>query len=346
MTDLNKCDNGIWELVSKDKSFNSLNWERVAMSHDGSIQSAIVFGGNIYNSRDFGKTWIPVKQNFNLLWFYISLSANGKIQTAVAQKEGLYTSYDFGKTWIKNKSLSNNISWNSVCISEDGKYQTAVANGYETNNINGYIYVSNDYGKTWKIKYPYNNCWTNVAMSNSGKIQIAVSFLIYNVVNPYNILGCVFNSYDYGETWIKNESLPPSYYAGVAMNSSGSIQVVAENNCNLGPNNTEGPSIPGNILISYEYGKNFIKCVDILDIWLNVSINDSGNRIIVSSYQQVFNNEIIPNTGKMIESCDYGKTWFRTNSILTTWTSAIVSKLSTTYTGTSWDSGMFRINKI
>jgi photosystem II stability/assembly factor-like uncharacterized protein len=329
-----------WTNIDLGEKINSLNWERIATSYDGKIQTGVVNGvvgggGNIYNSYDYGKTWTASSQNFNLNWYDVSMSKDGRIQTAVPQGDYIYNSYDYGKTWIKNIN-SPQAWWISVCISETGQYQSAVINGCYTGENNGYIYRSSDYGQTWQKCFNYNNSWIGISVSNTGQCQIAVSLIIDGVANPDNVMGYVFNSYDYGQTWTKNSSLSQSYYTCVAINGTGQIQLVGINNCNL------APATPGPILISYDYGKTFTQTSCPFDNWISISVNSSGSIILGGGYQQTDEqNNIVPNTGKMFASYNYGKTWEQTTPILSTWTSTIIAKNACIASATTWGSGIF-----
>jgi photosystem II stability/assembly factor-like uncharacterized protein len=294
----------------------------------------------IYNSYDYGKTWSPSKQNFQLNWYYICMNNSGKIQSAVAQNEYIYNSYDYGQTWAPNMTTSNENNWTSICMSETGEHQTAVVNGYYNNVNEGFIWGSHDYGINWNTSYKYNNSWLCVAMSNNGQIQTAVSFYIDDLVENNEKMGYVFNSYDYGNSWQKNTSLNFSYYTSVGMSGNGKLQVVCVNNCNA------APAIPGPIHISYDYGSTFTKTTCPYDNWLNISMNNIGSIILVSSYQQTDSqNNIVPNTGKKMVSYDYGKTWVNACSNLSTWTSSIISKQSCVASSTAWGHGIFINNK-
>jgi photosystem II stability/assembly factor-like uncharacterized protein len=326
----NTCLVNNWKRVNL--SDNSLNFERIAMSYDGQIQTLVIHYGNIYTSYDYGNTWIPSSQNFSSAWFGISMSSNGQYQTAVAQNDHIHISNDYGLTWVSNTSTSNNNNWNSVCISQTGQYQTAVGNGYGSKLYNGLIFVSSDYGITWNVQYPYNNCWTYVAMSNSGRHQTVVSLNLYGIKDPNNVLGFVFNSDDYGITWSKNMSLVQSYYSCVGMNGSGEIQVVGVNDCNV------GPSISGPLYISRDYGKTFTQTICPYDSWLCISFNNIGNVILACSWQET------DSTGKMMVSYDYGNTWQQTNAKLNTWTSAIISKNGCIASASAFGNGVFITN--
>jgi len=323
-----------WKLANF--SDNSLYFERIAMSYNGKLQTLVVYNGNIYTSIDYGNTWIPSNQNFVIEWLNISMSSNGQYQTAIARNEYIYTSNNYGLTWSPNLNTSNNNIWSSICVSGTGQYQTAVINGYDNGINQGYIHTSSNYGVSWNVTFPYNNCWTYVAMSNNGKYQTATSFLIDGIVDPNNIIGYVFNSNDYGNTWNKNSSLKQSYYTCVGINGNGKIHIVGVNNCN------PAPTISGPLLISYNYGISFIQTIAPYDAWLNISLNNNGNIILAGSYQQTdVNNNIVPDTGKMLVSYDYGNTWQQTNAGLNTWTSAIISKDGNVASATAWGSGIF-----
>jgi len=335
----NNCLINNWKRVNFINNDNTLYFERIGMSYDGKLQTLVVFDGNIYISQDYGNTWNASNQNFNVQWLCISMSNNGQYQTAIARNEYIYTSNNYGLTWVQNLTTSNNNIWSSVCVSETGQYQTAVVNGYDNHVNNGFIYQSSNYGVIWNVTFPYNNCWTYVAMSNNGQYQTAVSLLIDNTSDPNNVLGHVFNSDDYGNTWTKNNSLQQSYYTCVGINGSGQIQIVGVNNCN------PAPAIPGPLFISNDYGKTFTQTVCPYDAWLNISINNIGNIILACSYQQKDNNNnIVPDTGKMMVSYDYGNTWEQTNAGLNTWTSAIISKNACVASASAWGSGVYVTN--
>jgi photosystem II stability/assembly factor-like uncharacterized protein len=333
------CNVNNWEINNLGDN-NSLFWERVALSYDGRVQTAVIYDGNIYNSYDYGNTWQPNKQNFNFKWLSVSMNYDGQYQTALAETEHIYTSNDYGKTWQPNTETPNNVVWTSVSMSSSGQYQTAVINGFINLSEQGDIYTSNDYGKTWQISLGYNNCWTYVAVSNNGQHQTAVSFFVDSITVPNSNMGFVFNSNDYGKTWKKNTSLGLSYYTCVGMSGNGKLQVIGVNNCN------PAPTISGPLFISYDYGNTFVQTTSPFDAWLNISINNIGNVILASSYQQSNNDgTIVPDTGKMMVSYDYGISWQQTNASLNTWTSAIISKNGCFGSASAWGSGLYRAIK-
>jgi len=179
-------------------------WEAVAMSADGTIQTAVVYGGQIYVSTDSGNTWTPKESD--RYWRSVAMSADGTKQTAVGQNLQIYVSTDSGNTWIVWDLWRN---WQSVAMSADGTIQTAVVYG-------GQIYVSTNSGKSWTAKES-DRQWISVAISADGIKQTAV---VYN--------GQIYVSTDSGNTWSAKESSRGWY--SVAMSADGTRQTAVVNN--------------------------------------------------------------------------------------------------------------------
>jgi len=104
------------------------------MSADGTKQTAVVTGGQIYVSTDSGNTWIAKESDRS--WSSVAMSADGTKQTAVVHDGQIYVSTDSGNTWTAKESDRD---WSSVAMSADGTKQTAVVNG-------GQIYISGGSG--------------------------------------------------------------------------------------------------------------------------------------------------------------------------------------------------------
>ena len=66
------------------------SWFSVAMSADGTKQTAVVYGGQIYVSTDSGNTWTAKESNRN--WWSVAMSADGTKQTAVVYGGQIYIS--------------------------------------------------------------------------------------------------------------------------------------------------------------------------------------------------------------------------------------------------------------
>lgn len=94
----------------------------------------------------------------------------------------------FGEDWVPSDVSRN---WTGIALSSCGKYQTAVTSG-----VDGDIYVSNDFGKNWTARLQIYD-WKDVQMSTSGQYQLALT--------NYNSGGYVYDSNDWGQTWIRRE---------------------------------------------------------------------------------------------------------------------------------------------
>jgi hypothetical protein len=174
------------------------NWRSIALSSDGQYQTAVVNGGQIYRSIDYGVTWTAVDSNRN--WQGVSVSRTGQYQTAIVTSGQIYRSTDYGVTWT---AVETNRAWNGISISSDGQYQTAVVSG-------GQIYRSIDYGITWSA-VESNRFWDGIAMSSSGQYQTAISNNVYR-------------SIDYGVTWTSISVSGP--FQKISMSSSGQYQTL------------------------------------------------------------------------------------------------------------------------
>jgi len=186
-----------WTPVESNRS-----WFSVAMSADGTNQTAVVYGGQIYVSTDSGNTWTAKESNRT--WSSVAMSADGTKQTAVVCAGGqIYVSTDSGNTWTAKES---DRSWMSVAMSADGTKQTAVV-------YDGWIYISTDSGNTWTAKES-GRYWWSVAMSADGTKQTAV------VAG-----GKIYVSTDSGNNWTAKES--DRSWMSVAMSADGTEQTAA-----------------------------------------------------------------------------------------------------------------------
>ena len=270
----------------------------------------------------YGRTWVKVGSVANgepQNWLGISVSSTGKYQSAITQSGDIHITQDYGTTW----TLPNNIGPsdnNSISISYTGQHQT-VSNGLG-------IFVSNDFGATWRPTFTQGASQIFVTISLTGQYQTVVS-----------CGDTVYISRDYGKTWnpvdpVENEEL---YYsiqafptAGIALSYNGIYQTIVTENIyissdygvtwtNVSPQNDlddrnwssvamasdgiyqtaieEG----GEIYISNDYGHTwaFVDNPDLIDKqWESVSVSATGQ------YQTA-----IERGGDIYTSIDYGKTW-------------------------------------
>ncbi|MEI8339151.1 MAG: EB domain-containing protein [bacterium] len=122
------------------------NWSGVAMSSDGKLQTAVVNGGKIYLSKDYGETWTATSTN--RMWTSVAMSTDpstdGKYQTAVVNGGSIYTSSDYGNTWTATGCTGCGASWKKVVMSNSGQYQVAISDSALAG-------VSQTYGASWTV---------------------------------------------------------------------------------------------------------------------------------------------------------------------------------------------------
>lgn len=138
---------------------NNRRWVSVASSADGSKLVAVVGGGYIYTSDDFGVTWEKDAQYIDprgsqmplpsQRWTCVASSADGRILVAGVENGPIYTSSDSGVTWIPGKDYSRGgiggiieLYWTCIASSADGTKLFAV-------DRDGYILVSQNFGYSW-----------------------------------------------------------------------------------------------------------------------------------------------------------------------------------------------------
>ncbi len=232
-------------------------WMGVSISSTGQYQTAVVWSGQIYNSSDYGNTWTAKESSRT--WRSVSISSSGQYQTAVAQTDQIYISSDYGNTWTAKDSSR---LWYNVSLSSTGQYQTAVVYG-------GQIYVSSDYGNTWTAKQISRN-WQAVSVSTSGQYQTAV---VYG--------GQIYISSDYGNTWTAKDSNRNWYR--ISVSSSGQYQIAL----------VDG----GQIYISSDYGNTWT-AKESSRSWTGISVSSTGQ------YQTA-----VVQSNQIYISSDYGNTW-------------------------------------
>ena len=65
----------------------------------GKYQTAVINGGYIYRSTDYGVTWNQATSDTSRSWNSVAMSSDGKFQTAVDYGGYIYRSTDYGVTW-------------------------------------------------------------------------------------------------------------------------------------------------------------------------------------------------------------------------------------------------------
>jgi len=153
------------------------NWAEISISATGQFQTALVSGGFIYRSTDFGITWNPVTSVGTNNWSFVSISATGQYQTAVVNGGFLYNSTNYGATWSANTNTGSK-TWVSCSMVANAQYQLAVEGLVLTGGIatsGGQIWYSNNYGVTWSSGGATQSPFTGVTSSSNGQFSYAVT---------------------------------------------------------------------------------------------------------------------------------------------------------------------------
>jgi len=179
----------------------SRNWKAIASSADGSKLAAVVNGGHIFTSTNYGTTWTDRATLGNQNWTSIASSGDGSKLVAVASS-GLYTSTNSGATWTLRQGSS---SWTGVASSLDGVKLVAVAGAGLTTSTNS--------GATWTVRLGAAN-WSSVASSANG------SNLVASIQS-----GSIYTSTNSGVNWVQRES--PRNWSSVASSTDGTWLVAA-----------------------------------------------------------------------------------------------------------------------
>jgi len=75
------------------------SWQSIAMSSDGRYLAAVVSGGHLYTSSDWGASWAAQTSAGNKHWYSIAMSSDGRYLAAVVDSGHIYTSSDYGANW-------------------------------------------------------------------------------------------------------------------------------------------------------------------------------------------------------------------------------------------------------
>ncbi len=206
-------------------------------------------------------------------------------------------------------------------MSSSGQY--AVACYTVGTTVNGYIYSSSDYGKTWTI---YSNAsqaltlpWSCVSISGTGQ---------YAIAGTSNNFGRIYCSSDYGRTWTNNNTTLLKSWKCVSISASGKHAIAGNNSdqCYLSTNNstttiTKDLTDVFDPLWKYNTwtASNSVvptkSSITVLDqFWSSLKMSLNGNFAIGCIYN-----------GFIYYSQDYGMTWAKSNAPSAFWTSVSMS---------------------
>jgi len=250
--------NLIQSFIKNTSAPTTQNWKSVALSSSGKFSLASIYGDALYNSSDYGVTWIKNTSAPTGNWQSLSVSGSGQYCLASISNGAIYNSSDYGVTWTINISAPTG-NWQSLSVSNSGKYCIASIYGDA-------LYNSSDYGVTWtqNISAPQSLNWKSVKLSHSGQYGIA------SITD-----GAIYNSSNYGTTWTKNISAPTNInWSSVALSSSGKYGLASVTN--------------GLLYKSSDYGVNWMNVSSITENWTSVAFSSSGEYAFASTTMGIY----------------------------------------------------------
>jgi photosystem II stability/assembly factor-like uncharacterized protein len=246
----------------------------------------------VYLFHDTGKTYtiadvVELSDDSDAVMQDITMSADGKVIVVCYNAWTIYYSTNAGSTWTMSNALS--LNWWGIASSSTGQYVVAVTNGYSdygTQITGGYIFVSSDYGATWKnASAPYYS-YSSVSSDTTGQYLLAT------------LENAVIQSSDYGMTWTRT-IISQGYLDTVssASSSSGQYLYVAS---------SEAYS-ESQIMYSTNGGTTWnVSTASPTVTWSSVSCDSTGQYLTGT----VMNGEVYV-------SSDYGMTWTSAGIVFT-----------------------------
>ena len=188
-------------------------------------QRSVGYGNGIYRSLDGGKSFenMGLKLSEHIGMIKIDPTNSNRVWVAVygpvwkeGGERGLYLTEDGGKTWVRNFHVSDNTGCNEVYLDPNmpGTMYAAFhqRRRHEWTYLGGgpesALYKSTDNGKSWR------KLAGGFPSGELGRITIATTTKagqMYAMVEAEEGKGGIFISYDYGESWSKQN---PFFTAG------------------------------------------------------------------------------------------------------------------------------------
>lgn len=210
-----------------------LRWTDVSMSSTGQYQTAIVNGGFIYTSQDYGLTW--TKRAVSKSWISVDMSADGSKQVAAVFNEYIYVSTDFGLTWTQ-RVASGVKKWRGITISYDG--EKIIASAEATVTYTG----TQSPGSYDQLDYQF------AQNAPSGKTFLGQSATLASD-------GGIFYSYDLGITWQSVSNTSKQMWQKIATSRYGEYFVTGKRVPEIGKMITVA-ELPAPDFLPYAYGGN------------------------------------------------------------------------------------------
>jgi hypothetical protein len=301
-------------VLGNTQNVNSIsrNWRSSYISDDGSRMSAVVYGGNIWQSFDNGNTWSD--NNITQNWSFIIGYNNGINQIAGSYNGNIYN--------------FNNNQWTEISSSQSDGLNGTLSNKKWIDgcaDVNGNnIFVMIEDGKIYKStnKFNFNISDVTLTANNWTSISIGGSYVI--ATNNTNI----YTSINYGNTFSLNTSINGVHkWTGTDISSNGLYQYFTEDNGYVWSSNNYGSSI--NIVKGININKTFN--------YSSITCTNDGSKF----YGTIYNN----NDYQLFNSTNFGNiiTYKFTNGIRK-WNNIIVSNIGNVMYAAENDGFIYKSN--
>jgi hypothetical protein len=217
--------------------------------------------------------------------------------------------------------------WNGLTSSANGQYLAIVDYGSSSNNFNGYLYTSSNFGSNWDLQNRIGaGKWTRVASDSTGKYIIAGKFSDY-----------IYTSKDFGSNWSSNTILGKGSWVGVTSDSTGKYLVVSKSALPVNGMYTWGESNSyGYIYKSSDYGSNWSETSNAFQGQMAGLTSDSTGRYVAVR----LNNTNIDSY--ILTSSTYGDSWnIRGNSDTESISSVNTPAFWATYSTSRFSTGKY-----
>lgn len=299
-----------WSANTTILSADSTSWVAPAISSDGKYQTVIYTDQSaslpnnpisVHVSEDYGKNFsaFTLPHDPNLVnTRFIAMSSDGKYQT-IAVTKSIVTSANYGKNWtvrtVPNQGVA--VPFFSVSMTADGRFQIVITSGNNAND--GEVYISNNYGVTWKLVKTFgrNINLTSVSNSDHGRL-ITVSTKD----------GFIYTSYDYGNNWTLRttaQSVSTTLTAAITTTTATSISV--DSVAGIGTNNIIGNRflLIDNEVIYMQNGSTIVGNVltNVLRNYAGTTASTHANGVKVTLSSD-WRRNVMSNDGKYQIICD------------------------------------------